>query len=766
MGADIQPADRVIWKPQPRQAEAIACPAFELFFGGAKGGGKSDFLLGDWFSGVAEWGEAWKGILFRRSYKELDELIGRSRQIYDRIPGAIYVGGDQMLWRIPAPRAKYPGTATLRFRALESDLDVGKYNGHQYPWIGFDELTEFPTSGPYMFMIGCCRSAMGAPASMRSTGNPGRPGHVWVKGRFIDVARPFELYRDKVKQEDGTIVEVTRCFIPSKLEDNLILMQNDPQYGNRLLLQAPHLIQALRYGNWDVVVGQVLSEYSRERHVIRRQPLAQSWYRFLSMDWGYAKPFSIGWWAVNDDGRMIRYKEWYGNETGAENTGIRMSASAVARKAWDMSVDEGATVMVADPACWTKQGLSSQAGEDVPSIAETFEAAGFEMVKANNDRLAGLQQLHERLQSIGHDGRPMLLIMDNCNDWMRTVPYLTADPRNPEDINTELEDHCFPDGTMIATPGGPRPIERIKRGDRVITRDGPRKIVDIWHEGEHPTVVARFSNGRQLEATSAHKMWVQGRGFVRIDEMRYGDIVMFREEPWRKLAPTTASCSDDTPNQNEQRIAATSSLPRRIAGAVLRLFIGRSGNGSADQSRTAGRSTIKTETPGTTPSRTSNASRQRNTSDTITSGRYTTPREAAPRLPHGTEAAPEKPGIPSEAGRIGRGGSPQSAPARCAERSTGAEPWANRSTAPSDAKPVHFVGITPSTTKAVHDLSVERTHEYFADGFLVSNCYDDTRYGVMSEYGKNPRALRKRPIFQATRERGRKKDYDPLHHGL
>lgn len=418
----------VAWEPQPRQAVAMSCPAFEVFYGGAKGGGKSDFLLGDYLAGYEEWGKAWKGILFRRTYKELDEIIARSKDVFEKIPGARYVGGDQMMWYLPARRSRFPGTATLRFRSLTSELDLGNYNGHQYPWIGFDELTEFPDGKAYIFMTSCCRSAAGAPCYIRSTGNPGRPGHVWVKARFIDVAPPGHIYTDP---ESG----MTRCFIPAKLEDNTRLMENDPMYEKRLLLQPKHLIKALRYGDWDIIAGQVLAEYTREKHVIPKAPLGEGWYRFCAMDWGFAKPFSIGWYAVNTEGRVIRTGEWYGCP-GEPNEGLRMGAKAVAEKAWSMSVDQNATTMVADPACWNKN-------DDLPSIAETFEAAGFTMVKATNDRINGLNQLHDRLQAIGEDGRPMFMVMDNCAHWIRTVPYLTADPRNPEDINTELEDHAY-----------------------------------------------------------------------------------------------------------------------------------------------------------------------------------------------------------------------------------------------------------------------------------------------------------------------------------
>jgi len=604
-------APTIVWEPQPRQADAISCPAFEVFYGGAKGGGKSDFLIGDYLAHYEEWGEAWKGILFRRSYKELDEIVGRSKQIIGKIPGATYVGGDQMLWKIPAPNARYPGMATLRFRSLESDLDLGKYNGHQYPWIGFDELTEFPNQGPYIFMLSCCRSADGAPCFARATGNPGRPGHVWVKARFVDVSNPFDVHTDPGSG-------MTRCFIPARLEDNLRIMEQDPEYEKRLLLQPQHLIKALRWGDWDVIAGQVLSEYRRELHVILNRPLGEGWYRFVTMDWGFARPFSIGWWAVNDEGRLIRTKEWYGC-TGEPNTGLRMGAKAVASKAWSMSVETSSVTMVADPACWSKD-------DDLPSIAETFASFGFKMVKATNDRKNGLAKLHEMLQSEGHDRRPMLLISENCTDWMRTVPYLTADPRDPEDINTELEDHCFPDGTMVTTTEGPRTIESMQPGECVITRDGPCRVLVVWHEGEHQTVVAHFSNGKTVEATPAHKVWVNTRGFIRIDEMRYGDIVMFREEPGQSVNQSIAAC---------------------------------------------------------------------------------------------------------------------------------------------DVKAVHFVGLTQGTTRTVHDLSVEETHEYFADGLLVSNCYDDTRYACMSEFVRNPRGLRVREKLRAGTMRIEKDSpYDDLRRGL
>lgn len=737
----------IIWEPQPRQAQALACPAFEVFFGGAKGGGKSDFLLGDFAAGIEEWGPAWKGILFRRSYKELDEIIGRSKEIYGRIPGARFVGGDQLTWY-------FPGGATLRFRSLEKQEDVSKYNGHQYTWIGFDELTEFPNGEAYIFMIGCCRSGAGAPCYMRATGNPGRPGHVWVKARFIDPMRPFELYKDP---ESG----LTRCFIPSKLEDNQILMKNDPEYEKRLLLQPKHLQRALRWGEWDLIVGQVFDEFSRERHVIRRGPLDWSWFRFCAMDWGYSRPFSIGWWAVNEDGRMVRYKEWYG---GDQNKGLKMGAAAVAAKAWDMSIDDGVTVMVADPACWSKGGLTDEYGNEPPSIAETFEAAGFEMIKGKNDRKQGLMRIHDLMQTRGEDDRPFLMVMDNCTHWLRTVPYMTYDARDPEDVNTELEDHCFPAGTLVATRDGPIPIERIRRGDYVITRHGHRQVLDTWDEGLHQTVVSFFDNGRILESTAAHKVYVDGRGFVRVDEMRYGDIVVFTEDLCQQNAScSTESLSGDTQNRSETKTGDISNHRHATDGEELKPCIERYGSTETGRSRKAGRYTTSTEILGITTYRTLSAYLQKIISAVTTAAKSTTQKAVESWLQLGTEAQKALHGTARTPRSSGKKEPRLIEHARSAGRHSRAEPVGRPISVRTSARPVRFVGSIPGTIQRVYDLSVQDVHEYFADGFLVSNCYDETRYAVMSEYSRNPKALRRRETLPAM---SRSEPYDELRHGL
>lgn len=423
--------EKVIWKPQPRQERALSCPADELFFGGAAGGGKSDFLLVSFTRGL-QYGSKHKGVIFRRSYKELEELIERSHELYRPLGGNFMA--TVKTWQFPAPGGG--AGASLKFRFLESDLDVHDYQGNQYTHIAWDELTNWATDYCYVYLLSRLRSPHGIPCRVVSAGNPGGPGHQWVKRRFIDPS-PADTVFKVTEMINNVKIESTRCFIPSKLEDNQVLMQNDPRYEQRLAMLPKNLYRALREGDWNVFEGQVFSEFSTDKHVVEPFPLDPDWYRFCSMDWGYSKPFSIGWWAVTGDGRMIRYREWYGSDSG-ENKGIEWSAVAVARKAMEMSAADGVSVMVADPACWNNQGTGT-------TIAEVFEQAGWQMEKAVNDRMNGLMQFHNKLKTKGSDGRPMMLIFNTCTDFIRTIPMLPYDPRHPEDVDTTAEDHVYDD---------------------------------------------------------------------------------------------------------------------------------------------------------------------------------------------------------------------------------------------------------------------------------------------------------------------------------
>jgi hypothetical protein len=298
----------------------------ELFFGGAVGGGKSDFLLGDFAQDVPQrWGPWWRGILFRRTYGELEELISRSQEIYPPwFPG--------VEWKETAKTWVWPNGATLKMRYLEHSSDWMRYWGHQYTWIGWDELPSWPDLLAYQKLIARLRSAHPVPNKrVRSTGNPGGPGHQAVKAYFGIDRQPLggAVERDPTSGS-------TRLFVRSRVQDNRILLENDPGYVKRLHgLGSDALVKAWLEGDWTVVAGAYFPEWSMARHVIAPRALPEYWQRFRAMDWGSARPFCVLWFAVSDGtvpgipkGALVVYREWYG--AAAPNVGLKLTAEQVA----------------------------------------------------------------------------------------------------------------------------------------------------------------------------------------------------------------------------------------------------------------------------------------------------------------------------------------------------------------------------------------------------------------------------------------------------
>jgi hypothetical protein len=412
---------RVLWSPQRKQADALKNNAFELLFGGAAGGGKSDFLLADFVSWVNDWREGWRGVLFRRTYPELETIIARAKELYLPL---------RAVWNKTERTFIFPTGSKLQMRFLESDDDVTRYQGQEYTWVGFDELGTYPTDYCWKYMISRLRSSKGAPCYLRGTANPGGRGHGWIKERFIDGREPGKIYRIQNKKSF-----TTRCFIPSKLQDNQILMENDPGYRDRLENLPEHLRRALLDGDWDVFMGQYFDEWRRERHVVKPFALPQGqWFKFYAFDWGYNKPYALVKLAVNRDGKVIQYGEKYGCDPEKVDTGTREPAKEVAAEAWADAVAEGVTIIVCDPAIWGKT-------DDQPSPGEHLEAVGFIAERANNDRVPGWLTLHDYLKQSDEYGKPMFQVFDTCHHTIRTLPILTPDKNRPEDVDSKLEDH-------------------------------------------------------------------------------------------------------------------------------------------------------------------------------------------------------------------------------------------------------------------------------------------------------------------------------------
>lgn len=419
-----------IWQPQagPQSLAIAAKFVRELMFGGARGGGKSDYLLGDFMQDVDTYGAAWRGILFRKSYPELEELITRAKEIYGPL-GAVYKVGPNTF--------TFPSGATLKMRHLEQERDASKYQGHQYTWVGWDELTNWADQNAYNMLKACVRSAMGVPDKrIRCSANPGGKGHHWVKQYFVD---PCPI--------GGMYIENKRMFIRSLLTDNKILTSNDPEYEENLReLGSEELVRAWLEGDWNVITGAYFPEFSIAKHVIRPFAIPRHWTRFRSGDWGSSSPFSIGWWAVSDGhqvengpyipvGAIVRYREWYG--CGAKpNTGIRKTGAQVARGIKEREAGEKISYGVLDPSAWRV--------DNGPSVAESMAREKCYFRKADNGRENGWDQVRNRLVGTPDTG-PMMYFFDTCNHTIRTFPALQHDITNPEDVDTDGEDHAGDD---------------------------------------------------------------------------------------------------------------------------------------------------------------------------------------------------------------------------------------------------------------------------------------------------------------------------------
>lgn len=484
-----------MWIPQkgPQTAALLAdwCP--ELFYGGERGGGKSDFQLGFQEDGALRYGNKWRGIVFRKTYPELEELQSRAAEIYPST-GAVFK--SQPSGDYPFSQCWYwPNGASVKIRYIENERDYGRYHGHQYTGISFDEVTEYPSPGGLLKMLSTLRSPHGVPCSMRATGNPGGVGHVWVKQRYIDVAPPSIPYLDP---DTG----FTRMFIPSKTSDNKILLENDPEYRNRIRAATggnDALRKAWLEGDWDVVAGAFFDCWRTARHVVKQFTIPDTWPRFISGDWGSARPFSFGWWAIveNDyaltDGRvlprgcLVRYREWYGIAKDGSgnplyNVGVKLDAKFVGSELVRKQCgDKNIGVGVLDPSAFSESGG--------PSIAEMIiEGSGRNILfrRADNARvtlrgaMGGWDQMRGRLIGEGEE-RPMLVCFDTCTDSIRTIPGLQHDANRIEDVDTEGEDHAADDWRYACMS---RPWLKPQVESKIIIPRGPITVDQFIKQSE------------------------------------------------------------------------------------------------------------------------------------------------------------------------------------------------------------------------------------------------------------------------------------------
>jgi hypothetical protein len=414
--------DNIIFKPNDGpQTEFLASSEREVFYGGARGGGKSYAMLIDPLRYCDK--QHHRALLIRRSMPELRDMINHSQRLY----GQAYPGAK---WREQEKEWRFPSGARIEFGYAENLTDVLRYQGQSYTWIGIDELPQYPTPEIYNFLRSSLRSVdPDIPVFMRATGNPGNVGSLWVKEMFVDPSEPNKAFQVHIDTVAGR-KSITRRFIPAKLQDNPYLMQTDDYM---IMLSSLPEVQRKQFleGDWSAFENSAFPEFDITTHVVQPFDIPRNWLRFRTCDWGYSSAACVLWMAVDYDNNFWVYREHYTQ---------RVTADVFARQVLEKERDEYIRYGILDSSTWARRG---DAG---PSIAETMIREGCKWRPSDRSprsRVAGKLELHKLLSKDPDTGQPKLKIFSNCTNVVRTLPMLPVDKNNPEDVDTHAEDHAY-----------------------------------------------------------------------------------------------------------------------------------------------------------------------------------------------------------------------------------------------------------------------------------------------------------------------------------
>ena len=446
------------WTPQPGfQAQACALRSIvdELFAGGSRGPGKTDYLIGDFLQDVGQ-GAAWQGVLFRKSFPELDEVLKRTHQVYP-LTGANYKVGTHT-W-------EWPNGATLKLRHIETIFDVTNYQGHSYAWIGFDELPNWPDMSIYNQLKACLRGKAKS-KRIRSTGNPGGPGHLAVQDYFRIDRHPLGgvPYTDP---DTGMV----RMFVLGTLKDNKILHAHDPGYERRLDgVGDPELVRAWKEGDWNALVGGYFSSTWHNEEILENSfDIPDGWPLFGGLDYGEASPTAFLMGAMDFDGTIHICGEYYQKER---------TASEHAKSIRDTIEDNPHTGgrrpsnIHADPSMWTKRRLTETRSQ---SPADIFSDERIYLRPGNNNRVNGWRIVRDCLL------KGKFKVFDGwAPNLVRSLPVLPRDVKNPEDVDTDAEDHA-PDALRYALVSVYKPKRHAEREEET---EGKRVLEQLNSMGE------------------------------------------------------------------------------------------------------------------------------------------------------------------------------------------------------------------------------------------------------------------------------------------
>lgn len=438
----------------------LSCPVFEAMYEGNRGPGKTITLLMDFAKEVGKgYGDAWRGILFRRQFGDLDDVV---RKIEEWFPPLF--PGFRFLKSKSEYMALWPDGEALLLRHMRDANDYSEYHGHEYPWIGWEELTEWEDDEAYRLMMSCCRPPRpGVPRRIRATTNPYGPGHVWVKKRFKLPDHRFHVIR--------IAGEMPRVAIHGALKENFLLTYAEPDYPVTIRQAARNPAQAEAWLNadWNVTSGGMIDDvWDNDVHVVPPIPtekIPAGWKITRAYDHGQSHPFAVGWFLESDgtgievNGRIvgnvrgdrILWKEWYGT-TGQPNSGLRMAARKIGQGIADREEDygirqNGYSRVIPGPA--DTEIFNKASDRDGRCPADDMEDCGVyweRADKSSGSRARGWEMMRSYLEDSfpendGTRDKPGFFVCSNCRHWLELCPPMPRDPDDPDDVPKTYEDH-------------------------------------------------------------------------------------------------------------------------------------------------------------------------------------------------------------------------------------------------------------------------------------------------------------------------------------
>ena len=498
MGVEQKTPANVVWSPMAGSQElALTCPCNHILYEGTRGPGKTDAQIMYFrrFVGMG-YKQFWRGVIFDREYKNLDDLISKSRRWYPQFfDGAKFISSASHLKWV------WKTGEELWFRVMKTESDYWSYHGHEFPFIGWNELTKQPTSDLYDMAMSLNRTSFlpeehspkgtllpEIPLRVFSTSNPFGVGHNWVKRRFIDPAEAGEVIRTvtevfnprTLKREEVTKTQV-RIF--GSYKENRYLA---PEYVAELEnIKDENKRRAWLWGDWDITSGGMFDDvWSDQYNVVDEFAIPHSWRISRTFDWGSSAPFSVGWWAESDgsdyqgkdgkiystmNGDLFRINEWYGWD-GNENKGLKMLASDIAKGIVERELAMGIRDRIepgpADNSINDEVNgncIANDMKQHVTIDGKRYIGPIFSKSnKSPGSRVNGWELMRNAIAGAhpserGPRERAGLFCFRKCQDgFLRTVPTIARCSKNLDDVNTDAEDHVADESRYMVLSTGNR----------------------------------------------------------------------------------------------------------------------------------------------------------------------------------------------------------------------------------------------------------------------------------------------------------------------